>query len=106
MSMLFILNFFEISLRIKALLLASGCLKEAGTEYQKDMDSMASGWKGSSGTSFAEAAERVKAGFYVNGFVLERMINDVTTSQSFMKEQDALAASKVDAMADLLLSSE
>ena len=99
MSMFLFINFIEASARIKALLHISDRLKELGTEYQEGMGSMAESWQGSSGASFAEAAEKVQAGFYVNGFVLERMVNDATTSRLAIAGRDDLAASEVGAMA-------
>ena len=76
----------------------SNTLKDTGDKYKKSMDAMASVWQGASGKSFAEAAGRVEAGFVINRSVLEQMINDVTTAQKSMSEQDAQGAKTVNSM--------
>ena len=103
MAALLLLNLIEMRARINSLLRTSDALKELGTKYQEDMGSMAEAWQGSSGTSFAEAAEKVQAGFYVNGFALWWMIDDVTTTRRLVADQDTLAAGAIDAMATQLL---
>jgi len=101
MAVLLLLNLLEIDKCISTLLLSSGALIDLGKKYQEGMASMAECWQGGSGESFAGAAEKVQAGFFVNGYALGKMINDATTSRRLVEGQDALAASQVDEMAPI-----
>jgi len=98
MSVWLLLNWIEINKQINTLLSYAEELKKLGTMYQEGMESMAECWQGDSGASFAEAAEKVQGGFYVNGFVLERLINDATRSRRLIEDQNTLAASQISAM--------
>ena len=89
----------EITAQIAALRSASNKLKETGDKYKKMMDEMASGWQGSSGKSFAEAAGRVESGFVINRSVLEQMTYDVTASQKSLVDQDTMTGKSVASMA-------
>jgi len=63
--------------------------------YKAAMDAMSASWEGSSGRSFAEAANRINADFIVHETVLEKLVSAADLGTRDLFGQDEASAGSV-----------